>query len=42
MSLVPLVSIFAPAYLQAELNEVWHAELTRSRTEPVAPTPVAA
>ena len=34
-SLVPLVSIFAPAYLQAELNKVWHrrADQAAHRTD---------
>ena len=28
MTLVSLLGIFAPMYLQAELNKVWQAELT--------------
>lgn len=42
MTLIPLVNIFASAYLQAELNKVWQAELNKLRAEPVVAEPVAA
>ncbi len=35
LSIIPIASLFAPVYLQAELNKVWETRQTQQVSEPV-------